>query len=72
MMGYSEAELDDVQVKWGFRFPPDLIDRLREYRPLIDRADCFDWVTADPERIREQLAWPFESYWRSVERHKIW
>jgi hypothetical protein len=72
MVGYPEAELDDVQVKWGLRFPPDLIERLREYRPLIDRRDCFDWVTADPEHVRERLAWPFESYWRCVERHEIW
>jgi hypothetical protein len=72
MVGYSEAELDDVQARWGLRFPPDLIERLRERRPLIDVPDCFDWVTADPEHIRERLAWPFESYWRSVERHEIW
>src|SRR5215813_10643290 len=72
MVGYSEAELDDVQAKWGLRFPPDLIEQLRECRPLIDAPDCFDWVTADPGHIRERLAWPFESYWRSVELLEIW
>jgi hypothetical protein len=71
-MGYSQAELDDVQAKWEIRFPQDLIEQLRERRLLIDAPDCFDWVTADPEHIRERLAWPFESYWRSVERHEIW
>jgi hypothetical protein len=72
IMGYSQAELDDVQAKWGFHFPPDLMERLRERRLLIDAPDCFDWVTADPEHIRQRLAWPFESYWQSVERHEIW
>jgi hypothetical protein len=72
MVGYSQAELDDVQAKWGLRFPPDLIERLRESRPLIDHVQCFDWLTADPAHIRERLAWPFESYWTSVERHELW
>jgi hypothetical protein len=72
MVGYSEPELDDAQAKWGLRFPPDLIERLRECRPLIDDRDCFDWVTADPEHIRERLAWPFESYWRSIEINDFW
>ena len=61
-----------MQAKWGLRFPPDLIELLRERRLLIDSPECFDWVTADPSTIREQLAWPFETYWRSVERHDLW
>jgi hypothetical protein len=72
MAGYSQAELDDVQAKWQLRFPPDLVDLLRERRPLMDDPQCFDWVTADPEHIRERLAWPFESYWVSIERHELW
>jgi hypothetical protein len=72
MVGYSEAELDDVQARWGLHFPRDVIDCLRDHRPLIDDPQCFDWVTADPEHIRERLAWPFESYWCSVERHGLW
>ena len=75
MVGYSEAELDDVQARWGLRFPPDLIDCLRERRPLLvsdPDPRSFDWVTADPEHIRERLSWPFESYWRSVERNEFW
>jgi hypothetical protein len=70
--GILATELDDVQSKWGLRFPPDLIERLRECRPLIDHPQCFDWVTADPEHIRERLAWPFESYWRSIEINDFW
>jgi hypothetical protein len=72
MAGYSQAQLDDVQAKWELRFPPDLVDLLREQRPLIDAPQCFDWVTADAEHIRERLAWPFESHWRSVEINEFW
>jgi hypothetical protein len=72
MAGYSQAELDDVQAKWGIRFPPDLIKLLRERRRLNDLRDSFDWVTGDHDDIQEMLAWPFEGYWRSVERHAIW
>jgi len=72
MAGYSVAELDDVQAKWGLRFPPDLTERLRERRLVVDAADCFDWLKADAKHIRKLLAWPFESYWGSVERHEVW
>jgi hypothetical protein len=70
--GYSKAELDDVQATWGIRFPPDLIEILRERRRLMDAPDCFDWVTGDRAAVRKSLAWPFDSYWRSVHRHEIW
>jgi hypothetical protein len=72
VVGYTQTELDDVQAKWDIRFPPDLVDLLRERRPLVDDPKCFDWVTADPKFIRERLDWPFESYWRSVERNEFW
>jgi hypothetical protein len=72
MASYSQTELDDVQAKWNLRFPPDLVALLRERRPLIDDPHCFDWVTADPEHIRERLAWPFEGYWYSVEMNGFW
>jgi hypothetical protein len=72
MAGYSTAELEDVQATWGIRFPPDLIEVLRERRRLIDAPDYLDWVTGDRNAIRKSLAWPFQGYWRSVRRHKIW
>jgi hypothetical protein len=49
MAGYTEGELDDVQSKWDIRFPPDLVDLLRERRPLVNDKKCFDWITADAE-----------------------
>jgi hypothetical protein len=75
MAAYSQDELDDVQAKWGLRFPPDLIDHLHERRALLagdTDPRSFDWVTADPEHIRARLTWPFESYWRSIAPNDIW
>jgi hypothetical protein len=71
-MGYSQTELDNVQAKWGLRFPPDLAEMLLERRPLIDDPLCFDWVTAEPEVIKERLAWPFGSYWKRVRDAGYW
>lgn len=71
-MGYSQAELDEVQAKWGLRFPPDLIELLRQTRPLTEYRKSFDWLTSDADHIRERLAWPFESYWRSIEINDFW
>jgi hypothetical protein len=71
-MGYSQTELDDVQGRWGLRFPPDLVEMLLERRPLINWQDCFDWVTAEPGVIRASLEWPFEGYWARVRDAGYW
>ena len=72
MKGYSQVELDEVQARWGLCFPPDLVEALLNRRPLLDDPDCFDWVTAEPEVIKERLAWPFESYWSRVRDAGYW
>jgi hypothetical protein len=71
-MGYSQIELDDVQAKWNFRFPPDLIELLRERRPLVNDPQCFDWIAAEPKLIKYWFDWPFEGYWKTVQRRGIW
>lgn len=71
-MGYSQTELDDAQARWNLRFPPDLVELLRERRPLIEYRDSFDWVASDPKVIKFWLDWPFEGYWRTVQRSGAW
>lgn len=66
-MGYSRSELDDIQLQRAFRFPPDLLDLLREHRPLLDGPGALDWLRSDPAEINEKLDWPFESFWFDVE-----
>lgn len=73
-MGYSQAELEDVQARWGLRFPPDLVDLLREHRPLPLPGSniSFDWLLSEPALIQGRLDWPFESFWFDVENNDAW
>lgn len=64
--GYSQAELDDAQARYGLKFPPDLVALYRERRP----AAGYDWHLEDP-RIREMLEWPFDLLAFDVE-HGFW
>jgi hypothetical protein len=71
-MGYSLSELEEVQSKWGLRFPPDLIELLREHRPLIGGRGSFDWLLSEPSVIQDRLDWPFELFWFDVEKNESW
>jgi hypothetical protein len=64
--GYTQAELDRAQQRFGLVFPPDLIALLREKRP----ADGHDWT--DDVAIRRALDWPFESLVALVEQNFSW
>lgn len=66
LKGYSQAELDNAQRRFGLEFPPDLIALLREKRP----ANGHDW-TNDAD-IRRALAWPFEGLLFDVEQNHLW
>jgi hypothetical protein len=73
MAGYTQTELDDVQARWQLRFPPDLIAILRERRHVVPdaRYNTHDWVADSPDRIRQLLNWPFESFLFDVQ-HGYW
>jgi hypothetical protein len=64
--GYTQAELDSAQRRFGLVFPPDLIALLREKRP----ADGHDW--RDDDAIRLALDRPFAGLLSSVERDMLW
>jgi hypothetical protein len=71
-MGYSRFEIDDIQAHWGLCFPPDLIDLLLEYRPLLDGPSSFDWILSDPGMIQRLLDWPFDAFWFDVVHKGVW
>jgi hypothetical protein len=71
-MGYSQFEIDHIQERWGLRFPPDLIDLLLVYRPLLDGPSSFDWISEDPATIQGRLDWPFDSFWFDVVQSGVW
>jgi len=65
--GYSQAELESAERRFGLRFPPDLADLLRERRP----AAGYDWRT-DDGRIRQALGQPLEGLQFDVEHNGLW
>ena len=65
--GYTQAELDAAQEKYDLRFPPDLVDLLRERRPV----DGYDW-RSDDAAIRDRLNWPLEGLLFDVENNALW
>jgi len=64
--GYTQAELDAAQAKFGLVFPPDLVALLRDRRPLGGHA----WT--DEVAIGRMLAWPFDGLLFDVENNGLW
>jgi hypothetical protein len=68
--GYSQSEIEDIQNRWNLRFPPDLVDLMRQRRPLL--GDGFDWLKATPEEIQRKLDWPYEGFLFDVRYNDLW
>jgi len=71
-MGYSQVELEELQARWGLRFPPDLVELLRLQRPLVGGRGSFDWLLSDSAVIQDRIDWPFNSFWFDVEQGQGW
>lgn len=69
MGGYTQTELDDIQAKWNFCFPPDLVELYRERRRVMDHS--FDWLTESDEKIQAAIDWPLEGFLFDVD-HGLW
>ncbi len=64
--GYTAAELERAQARFRITFPPDLIDLLRDRRPVGGP----DWN--NEEMVRPLLAWPYEGLLFDVEKNGLW
>ncbi|MBS0478479.1 MAG: hypothetical protein JSR79_04180, partial [Proteobacteria bacterium] len=67
LAGYTAGELDTAQETFDLKFPPDLIELLRDRRPLHG----YDWRT-DYEAIRAILRWPLEGMLFDIENNMFW
>jgi hypothetical protein len=67
---YTQGEIDDIEQRWNLRFPPDLVELMRERRPLLRGG--FDWLKSSTEEIREMLDWPYEGLLFDVQRNDLW
>ena len=70
--GYTAAELQEAQAKWHLRFPPDLVDFLRQRRPFCIGDGFFDWINSPGHEIRQLLSWPFNGVWFDVQYNGVW
>jgi hypothetical protein len=64
--GYTPAELDRAQERFGLVFPPDLVALFGDRRP----SNGHDWT--DEAAIRKALAWPFKGLLFDVEHNDLW
>jgi len=64
--GYSQAELDDAQDRFGLVFPLDLVALSKDRRA----AGGHDW--SDDVAIRRMLDWPFDGLLFDVEHNALW
>lgn len=65
--GYTSAELDAAQERYGLRFPPDLVELLLDRRPV----DGWDWHT-DDAGIRRALEHPLRGLLFDLEQADLW
>lgn len=65
--GYSREQLLHTERRFGFRFPPDLLEFLLQRR----FARSPDW-TKDGPKIRELLDWPLQGTLLDIERFDAW
>lgn len=70
MTGYSKAELDDVQHRWGFRFPPDLVQIYLHRRQVVSGAH--DWSATPRREIRDLIDFPVHKFLDDVRRRDWW
>jgi hypothetical protein len=67
--GLTAGELDCAEQRFGIRFPPDLVDLLREGLPT--GADFPRWRDLDAA-LETQLGWPLEGLLFDVEHNTFW
>jgi hypothetical protein len=69
-LAYTQSELDDIQDRWNLRFPADLVELMRQRRPMFPRS--FDWLKSPREEIERVLNWPLNGFWFDVRKNALW
>jgi hypothetical protein len=69
--GLSEAELDAVEHRFDFAFPPDLRRLLALALPVGDRS-WPDWRRGSDEELAGRMAWPVDGILFDVEQNGFW
>jgi hypothetical protein len=68
--GLSQAEIQELEQKYGFVFPPDLKDFLMFALPISN--GFLNWRQASNEEIVRSLSWPYEGMCFEIEQNSFW
>lgn len=68
--GMSDAEIEAVEDRWGFRFADDHRYLLSQLVPV--GKPWIDWRDDAPDEIASRLAWPLDGMLFDVEHNAFW
>lgn len=68
--GLSHAEVQELQGRYGFAFPPDLREFLMFALPIS--RGFLNWREASEEEIVSRLNWPYEGMCFDIEQNSFW
>ncbi len=68
--GLTEEELVAAEQYYGFIFPPDLRDILKEI--LIKDGSFINWKQIGSEKIKGAMDWPFDGFCFDIKNNVLW
>jgi hypothetical protein len=68
--GLSQAEIQQIEDKYNFRFPPDLKDLLSFALPTS--KGFLNWREADEDSIVQRLLWPYIGICFDIQQNDFW
>jgi len=68
--GLSSSEIDAIEEKYKFRFPPDLLAFLQYALPVSKSFP--DWRNGDEYTLTENLRWPADGICFDVQNNNFW
>jgi hypothetical protein len=68
--GLTDEEIEAVEGKYGFRFPPDLREFLQYVLPVSN--NFVDWRNDPEDVIRDGLNWPADGICFDIEFNNFW
>jgi hypothetical protein len=68
--GLTDAEVNKVEQRYGFRFPPDLRSPLRFALPIDQRFP--NWRAGPEAALRKQWDWPADGICFDIEHNEYW
>ncbi len=68
--GLKITEIETVQDKYGFIFPPDLREFLEDALPIS--KGWVDWRNGDETSIKKRLDWPYDGMCFDIQHDDFW